>query len=271
MAVQPVPFYSGALYARKTCFVYLPPSYDEDDRKYPVVYLLHGMFGGETDWLLKGDAERTLDRLIASGELRECIVVMPNDGGYGHGTFYVDWYDGTGNFEQYFIHDLMPFIDANFRTKTDPAYRAVAGLSMGGFGAFSLSLRHPRLFGSAASMSGALGMIGQLPSYDFSRSDWARMIGPQRGDYARAHDLAVLSEARLREGNGPALYFDCGKDDYLYQMNLHFKSHLDSIGYAYEWAEFSGEHNWEYWKEHLPDSLRFFEGRFAHADRSASE
>ncbi|PYI50025.1 alpha/beta hydrolase [Paenibacillus flagellatus] len=260
MTVRPVPFFSGALYARKSCFVYLPPSYEQQpDRSYPVVYLLHGMYGSESSWLQNGQAEQTLDRLIATGELRECIVVMPNDGGYGHGTFYLDWYDGSGNYEQYLLYDLLPFIDANFRTIPDRVFRMVGGLSMGGFGAFSLALRHPDVFGAAASLSGALGSASKLPYRDFSRSEWARMIGPQQGDYAKAHDLSLLSARRCQDALRPSLYFDCGRDDYLFALNEQFKRHLDEIGYPYRYAEYDGQHNWEYWTEHLPDMLRFFE------------
>lgn len=262
MAVQPVPFFSGALFARKTCFVYLPPSYNDSNQAYPVLYLLHGMYGGESDWLLKGNAEQTLDKLIADGELRECIVVMPNDGGYGHGTFYIDWFDGTGAFEQNIIYDLIPFIDANFRTIPERAYRMIGGLSMGGFGSFSLALRHPQLFGAAASLSGALGLASQLPYRDYSRSDWARMIGPLHGEYAKAYDLGQTSLQRKQENNTPALYFNCGTSDYLYPLNVSFRAHLNEIGYPYTYEEFDGEHNWAYWTDHLPAALRFFEKCF---------
>ncbi|MDF2722076.1 MAG: putative esterase [Paenibacillus sp.] len=266
MAVHPVPFFSGALFARKSCFVYLPPSYESSEQPYPVVYLLHGMYGSESHWLVKGNAEQTLDRMIADSQLRECIVVMPNDGEYGHGTFYIDWYDGTGNYEQYIMEDLIPFIDANYRTVAARTHRVVGGLSMGGFGAFSLALRHPETFGAAASLSGALGSISKLPYHDYSRSDWARMIGPQQGEYAKRHDLSLLSEKRQAEPDRPALYFDCGKDDPLFQLNMLFRHQLQTIGYPHEYAEFEGAHTWEYWTEHLPDALLFFESWFAEQD-----
>lgn len=268
MAVHAVPFFSGALYARKLCFVYVPPSYEDGSgRSYPVVYLLHGMHGSESHWLNHGGAEATLDRMIASGELRECIVVMPSDGGYGLGTFYIDWYDGTGHFEQYIIYDLLPYIEANYRTAAERSYRVVAGLSMGGFGAFSLTLRHPRLFGAAASLSGALGSAGRLPYADFSRSEWARMIGPQHGDYAKAYDLALLSEALVQDAGRPALYLNCGRDDSLYSLNALFREHLQQIGYGHIYEEFDGVHDWAYWTAHLPDALRFVESFWREGDR----
>lgn len=263
MAVQHVAFFSAALFARKTCAVYLPPGYDAADQRYPVIYLLHGLYGSQLDWVQKGRADETLDRMIQKGSLSESIVVMPSDGEYGHGTFYMDWYDGSGNFEQYIIHDLIPYIDRNFRTIAGRERRMIAGLSMGGFGAFYLALRHPEMFQAAASMSGALGSPAHMDEKQFARSDFPRMVGPAGGPYARERDLYLLASLRASEPLKPVLYFNCGASDYLYPMNQAFRAHLDAIQYSYEYEEFSGDHNWEYWTEHLADSLRFIGSRLA--------
>ncbi|MCR8631824.1 alpha/beta hydrolase [Paenibacillus radicis (ex Xue et al. 2023)] len=266
MTVRPHPFFSGALFARKSCFVYLPEGYEDTDQCYPVIYLLHGMYGSESHWLLKGNAEQTLDRMISTSQLRKSIVVMPNDGEYGLGTFYMDWYDGTGNFEQYFIYDLIPDIDKHYRTIKAAHSRAVCGLSMGGFGAFSLSLRNPGLFGAAASLSGALTSTAYVAER-FSRSDVARMIGPLQGPYAQEYDLQVCASKRVMDEQRPALYFDCGTEDFLYNTNADYHEHLNQIGYAHRYQQFPGEHNWKYWTEHLPDALSFIEDYFASQDK----
>ncbi|MCS7461087.1 esterase family protein [Paenibacillus doosanensis] len=265
MTVRPHPFFSGALYARKLCFVYLPDGYEREERDYPVIYLLHGMFGSEAHWLLKGNAEQTLDRMMAAGSLRRCIVVMPSDGGYGTGTFYMNWYDGSGRFEDYFIYDLVEDIDKQFRTRKEPGGRAVCGLSMGGFGAFSLALRHPQLFGAAASLSGALTSTAAIAAR-YARSDISRMIGPLHGPYAGEYDLQALASRRLKEEGRPALYFNCGTGDELHGMNAAYREHLESIGYSHKYEEYSGEHTWDYWSEHLPDALGFLESYFASCD-----
>lgn len=263
MSLNPVSFFSGALFARKTCFVYLPADYESSVKPYPVVYLLHGMYGTEADWSQKGKAHDTVERMIMENRLDECIVVMPNDGGYGHGTFYLNWYDGTGNFEDYMIFDLIPFIDNHFRTIPDRDARAVCGLSMGGYGAFLLALRHPHLFVAAASLSGALGTFETMPYEEFARSDFSRMLGPKNGPYAKEHDLYALAGLRQEKDFKPALYFDCAKDDYLYHWNIGFKAHLDAVKYPYEYNEFPGEHTWDYWTEHLEDALEFIGSFFA--------
>lgn len=258
MGVRPFPFYSAALIARKTCYVYLPPSYEETDNHYPVIYLLHGMYGGETDWVQKGHVHETAERMMRSGELRESIIVMPSDGGYHQGTFYVDWYDGTGNFEQYFLYDLMPAIEREFRTIPTREARVIGGLSMGGLGSFVLSLRNPEKFGAAASLSGALHPL--VPGREIE--EYSRVIGPIHGPYAQERDVAALSARRVLEPFHPALYFDCGRDDRLFGVNQWFKGHLESIRYPFIYHEFAGEHDWEYWTEHVVDALRFFEKYF---------
>lgn len=265
MSIRHLPFFSGALFSRKTCLVYLPKGYEASEQSYPVIYLLHGMYEGESDWTERGQAEQTLDRLMEGGDLRECIVVMPNDGGYGHGTFYTDWYDGTGNFEQYFIHDLMPSVERSFRTIPSKEARALAGLSMGGFGSVYLALRHPELFGAAASLSGALASADMLPDKEFARSEFPRILGPASGPYARERNIFRLAAERLSEQGQPELYFDCGTDDYLYGINTAFAGHLNQIGYPHQFQSFSGAHNWEYWTEHLEDALRFVNGYFERA------
>jgi putative tributyrin esterase len=258
LSVRPHAFFSGALFARKSCFVYLPEGYEESEQRYPVIYLLHGMYGSESHWLTKGCAEQTLDRLIAEGELSPSIVVMPSDGGYGQGTFYMDWYDGSGNFEQYFIYDLVPEIDKQFRTTAEYRQRVIGGLSMGGFGAFMLALRNPDLFGAAASLSGGLASSVHVAE-SYSRSEITRMIGPVYGPHARAYDPQLVAGLRVKDARRPALYFNCGRNDYLYGMNADYRTHLLNIGYEHTYEEFEGEHNWDYWTRHLPDALKFLQ------------
>lgn len=257
MNIKPVPFFSGALYRRQSCFVALPDRYDEQpERRYPVLYLLHGMHGCESDWWLKGDAPGTVQRLIGEGGLEECIVVMPSDGGHGLGTFYVNWYDGTGNFEDYMVEELLPFVDRTFRTLPDRRYRAIAGLSMGGYGSVTLALKHPELFGCAGSLSGALGDLSRLPADEFRRSSlWAPIFGPQFGTYAVRYNPFRLSEERKADGIAPYLYINCGREDDLFPHNEAFHRHLDAIGYTHDYDVFPGAHTWEYWKARLPEAL----------------
>jgi S-formylglutathione hydrolase FrmB len=134
--------------------VLLPVGYADTTTSYPVLYLLHGTSGGADDWLASGNAEA----LTAPYPM---IVVMP-DGGYRNdgGSWYTNWVDqqtklGASNWEAFHIGELVPWTDDNLRTIANRSARAIAGLSMGGFGSFSYAARHPDMFASAGSFSGA--------------------------------------------------------------------------------------------------------------------
>ena len=134
--------------------VLLPEGYSAGSDRYPVLYLFHGTSGGADDWLDAGHAEAATDPY-------PMIVVMP-DAGYANdgGGWFTNWVDqqtslGASNWETFHVDQLVPWVDANLRTIADRSERAIAGLSQGGFGSFSYAARHPDLFSSAASFSGA--------------------------------------------------------------------------------------------------------------------
>jgi S-formylglutathione hydrolase len=150
----------------RTVYVYLPSSYDHaPHRRYPVLYLLHGMTSHPSEWLdgsYQGfDLARAMDSLALSGAA-EFLVVMPHaDNAYG-GTFYVDS-PAFGGWERFVVQELVPFVDGRYRTRPERLARGVAGQSMGGFGALYLAGRHPETFGSVYALSPCcLGFVGEL-------------------------------------------------------------------------------------------------------------
>lgn len=263
MTTQPMPvtFYSPVLERRLTFYVFLPPGYENSERHFPSIYLLHGRFGSEIDWPYKGSAYETISRLMTTGKLQEAVVIMPSDGGFSQGTYYTNWEDGSGQFEQYFIQDLIPFAESQYRINADRSARAIGGLSMGGFGSLYFALKHPDKFAAAASMSGALGMFPMKsnlhlgPGWDLEMLE--RVVGPLDEPAALERNLAHLAARAAKGEKPPALYFDCGTEDFLYESNLWFKDQLDKHNYPYTYQEFSGAHTWEYWSEHLADVLLF--------------
>lgn len=268
MQLFPVTFESGALNRRLTYYVFLPPGYErEKERRYPVLYLLHGRYDSETAWPYKGSAHQTLQQMMDAGELAEMVVIMPSDGGYDRGTYYMNWYNGDGRFEDYFLFDLIPHVDRTYRTLADREHRMIAGLSMGGYGSLLLSLRNPHLFGAAGSMSGALGMMPSVENLhlapDWTHMEIVRLAGPLNGPYAREHNLAWLAERAVSQGLYPAVYFDCGREDFLYEANQWLKGQWEASGFPFTYQEFPGVHSWEYWTEHLKDVLRFMNGYLA--------
>ena len=135
--------------AEQEVAVYVPPGYDESrDKRYPVLYLLHGIGGGFTDWTRHWDIRGAMDAVVRSTQ-QPFIVVMPNGGNRLGGGFYLDS-PVSGKWETYLLTELVPRIERDFRTT---AMRGIAGHSMGGFGALRLAMRHPEIFSSVYAMS----------------------------------------------------------------------------------------------------------------------
>src|SRR5882672_4068109 len=129
--------------------LYLPPDYESSKRNYPVVYLLHGFTDNDNGWLQFGEVNRYADNAINSGEIPPMIIAMP-DGGV---TWYLNNYDGSVRYEDFFIQEFIPFIDATYRTRPLKEYRGIAGLSMGGYGSLLNSLKHPDMFAACSALS----------------------------------------------------------------------------------------------------------------------
>lgn len=239
---------------RRDVRVYLPPSYFRPEaaaRRYPVVYLLHGWPGSDGNWFRWGHASETADAMIARGEIPEIMLVCPD--GAGRGLFgrslYINSYDGRDRMEDFLTRDLVRWADSTFRTRPDPAARAIVGLSDGGTGAFNAAFRHPDVFGACGSLSGEFVLEKE--------HGMGGVIGPEPG------------ATRLLEANSPALYaggmvpilrrltlyFDCGSGDESVGDDRDFHGLLIRLGVPHTFREFPGTHTWGYWREHLRDAL----------------
>lgn len=249
MAVHDVPhgevravwYDSPTLGAKRRMMIYLPPGYDEGRQKYPVLYLLHGTGGDETVWLEQGHAAQILDNLIASGKAEPMIVVMPNGhtdtpAAPGMGpdnneqpTFaHKQWMEGT--FEQSF-NDIVNWVDKNYRTRASKRYRAIAGLSMGGYHSLYISANQPDDFAYVGLFSAAIGRMdkGQSKIYD---------------------DLEAKLVAQFRQR--PRLYWiGIGSDDFLYKDNEAFRAMLDKNRLRYTYHESGAGHEWANWRDYL--------------------
>jgi enterochelin esterase-like enzyme len=152
--VSQVLFPSSSTNSMRRAFVYTPPMYDKNKKeKYPVLYLQHGWGEDETAWSRQGHANLIMDNLIADGKIKPFIIVMTygmtNDIKFGGlGSFTAE------EFEKVLVDELVPYIDANFRTKAVKKYRAMAGLSMGGMETKLITLRRPEVFGAYGLLSG---------------------------------------------------------------------------------------------------------------------
>jgi S-formylglutathione hydrolase FrmB len=245
--------------------VLLPARYDSTRTSgYPVLYLLHGGFASYRDWTDRTDVAELTRGL-------DLIVVMPDGGSDG---WYSDWADGSSQWESYHTGVLVRFVDATFNTAGD-GHRAVAGSSMGGFGAMKYAARHPGLFQAAAAFSGAVDMRYGAPAtgpvYEaltVPDGVWGDPIAHE--DTWRANNPADLAASLagttllLATGNGvPGGHYtpDCEPfctwiENLIWQMNLSFGRALDQATVPHTDLFYGpGEHDWPYWRDDLAWAL----------------
>ena len=243
--------------------VYVPPDYASSTRRYPVVYLLHGYTDDESGWIQFGEVGGAADRAIAAGELPPMIIVMP-DGGV---AWYMNDAAGQVRWEDMFVQEFIPHIDATYRTRPQREFRGVAGLSMGGWGTLVHSLRHPDLFAAGAAFSAAVWNDDQVAG--MKQEDWDKLFGPLFGaaglagqdrltPHFRRHnplDLAkTLPEETLKKVR---LYIDCGDDDFLIGGNCALHLALAERKIPHEFRVRDGGHTWSYWRTGIVDGLKF--------------
>jgi S-formylglutathione hydrolase FrmB len=285
----------------KRYVVYLPAGYDAGGRRFPVIYQLHGLGGHEGNWSKQGKLAEAADRIALAA-----IVVMPD----GDTSFYANsvtpvdhdacltrgnpFSGGTPEdpasycvkqprYEDYIVRDLVAHVDATYRTIPERRARGIGGLSMGGFGALMLAMRHRDLFVSAASHSGVDTLLYAGPRpYEKGKvvlvddvTQWGRSVGPigtlVRGIFGddvanwRAHDPAVLAGS-LSDGD-LAIYLDYGTEDrfalddgarYLHEV-------LEARGVTHTFVLEPGGHDFAFWTTRIDDSLAFHAAAFAAA------
>ena len=220
--------------------IYLPPDYFSSDRRYPVLYMLHGAGGNYTEWSDSFLPERA-DELIRVGEIQPLIIVMP-DG--GERSYFANLTDGP-RWGDYLAYEVVPFIDAMYRTVPTRASRAIGGLSSGGLGALQLALNHPDLFGVVGGHSPSVRLEPEPALWYLSGQNF--------------YEQNPLWLAQNRPWpDGLRVWLDVGTDDW-WRPNVEVLHDLfQAQGHPVAWQEFPGTHEAEYWIAHVPDYLRFY-------------
>ena len=241
MAFCSVQFFGESIQKASGMHVILP----EGEGPFGALYLLHGLSDDHTIWHRRTSIERYVAEL-------PLIVVMPD----GHRSFYCnDPRPGGCAYEDHIVADVVGFVDRTFPTVAEPAARAIGGLSMGGYGSMMLALRHPEVFSVVGAHSSAFYFAHEpIPERDAVNAFAAAL---PKGKY----DCFALAEALKKSGGELAIRFDCGTDDFLLEANRGFHAHLDALGIDHEYAEYPGGHTWDYWDEHVRQTLAFVAGR----------
>lgn len=241
--------------------VYLPAGYESSERYYPVLYLLHGAGDNHASWEQFGEVSHIADKAIADGSATAMVIVMP-DAHEGYFNELCDSWKG----ESFFFEELIPFIEKNYRVRTERQYRAVCGLSMGGGAAIGYALRHPEMFAASCSLSAAPGPkdYEEYINRAYNRIGKAKIDKlPQKTldeNYVETNlieKFKSLDGTSLEEVKKVRWYFDCGDDDHLSIRLGGIREAIDAQKIPHEWRVRDGRHNWQYWREALPEVLHF--------------
>jgi enterochelin esterase-like enzyme len=248
---------STGLKAERRMIVYTPPGYEKSTAKYPVMYLVHGGGGDETQWTILGDTHVIMDNLIAAGKIKPMIVVMPNanwndlaalDAGgvratagppgaggappAGGGTNY-------DRAEQEIVGDIIPFVEKYYRALTGRDNRAITGLSMGGGVAINVGLKRLDTFAYVGEFSA--GIFGGVGAGAYGQFDIEK-ISP-----------GFLKDPAATNKKLKVLYFACGTEDPRMPFQTKMVEELRSKGITLTFKGFPGEHEWRVWRYSLAD------------------
>jgi S-formylglutathione hydrolase FrmB len=240
--------------------LYLPPSYENSSSRYPVLYFLHGLNENEMRWSTRGRTDLILDRMIAEGKIGEFIVAIP----FGSSSFYTNTRDGREPWEDVIVKEFVSTIESSYRVHATRQTRGISGISMGGYGALKIAMKHPDIFGSVSAHSAVL--IENLNSANVSGYRAQMFTALFDRIYAISQDLTYWDQnnplvlarnpQRLK---GLKIYLDCGtEDEYGFHVGTRlFGEILSKASYSHEVHLYPGNHGWDYASQHTPRSLQF--------------
>lgn len=255
--------YSQKLSTVQKYNVYLPAGYREANI-YPVIYLLHGLWGCYKDWVEMGQMTRVADLLMASGECVPAVIVMPNAGDadaihYQCGYFNVEGWP----YEDHFFQELLPEVERKYHCGGSKGQRAVMGLSMGGGGTIVYAQRHPELFSSAYGMSAWLEMKGRASRGAELENSKIAITDRSVEEHSALDFIDAADDATLEKLKTVKWYLDCGDDDFLLQQSEGLHQKMKARGLRGELRVRDGAHTWEYWHTALYQSLPFASRNFS--------
>lgn len=232
--------------------VILPADYNSSRvTRYPVLYLLHGLGGHYSDWT-------TRTNVADYAAQYHLIIVTPE----GNDSWYIDSAGvPTDKYESYILNELIPDVDARYRTIQSRYGRAIAGLSMGGYGALKFGLKYPGQFAFAGSMSGAFGVTRATEKERGAGWEkFLKLFGPLDSPVRKANDLFELTRelSATRLASLPYFYFDCGTEDspHIFNLNRELSDLFAQKKIPHEYRELPGDHSWAYWDQQVQEVLK---------------
>lgn len=231
--------------------IYLPESYSQNnDRRYPVCYLLHGGNCSCTDWDTYGNVSVLADSLIKNGEMKEMILVCPE----GNKNNMI-WFNAPHwRYEDFFFDEFMPYIENTYRIDANKEKRFIAGYSMGGGASVVYGLRHPEMFAAVYSMSGYLRRQYLAFLEGDSSAEWRQQLIE---DHNPIRTVGTAKENEVSRWTTVKWFIDCGDKDFTYEANIDLIQAFRDKGIEYELRVFGGGHDWNYWKPSLIRMLKY--------------
>jgi S-formylglutathione hydrolase FrmB len=247
--VDTIATYSDVMQKTIPAIVITPDTYSSN-KKYPVVYLLHGYSGDYTSWINIGGEyfRKTVDT--------EEIIIVSADGGFS--SWYYDHpADKNWQYETYISSELIRWIDRHYSTIQSPKGRGITGLSMGGHGALFLAFKHPDVFAIAGSMSGGVDIRPFPLNWDLSKRLGSYAENPENWD-----KNTVINLTYLLTPNTLKLIIDCGTEDFFYLVNRNLHQKLLENNIPHDFISRPGKHDSAYWRNAVKYQLLFMVNHF---------
>jgi len=250
--VHTIKVHSEALGEDRNVNVLLPLDYGTSTARYPVLYLLHGYGDDQSAWSY-------MTNLSGYASKRQIIIVMPD----GSKSFYINSAgDPKAKFEDFISKELIAYTDGHYRTIPLPRARAIAGLSMGGYGAVYLGLKYPGRYSAVGSFSGALSLSRELPANTARAKEFTTLFGTPGSEEAKERDPFLLLD-KLTPAQTPLIYIACGGEDGLVKGNREFVSQMALKKIPYEYREISPRaHTWDFWDDQIRIFLSILDQRW---------
>lgn len=234
---------SNALKKRADISIFKPKGYDN---YAGIVILLHGVYGSHWAWTLCGNVHETTQKLVDEKTIKPMILVMPSDGLFGDGSGYLP--HKTENYEAWIIEDVLQVIEEQIQEVNSETPIFITGLSMGGYGAMRLAAKYPEKFKAFSGLS-SITHFDQMEIFVSNFADLKDKTLEKDG----VIDWLTLNKEKL-----PPFRFDCGSDDVLIEYNRKLHLELTKSNIQHTYIEYPGSHTWEYWSQHIEDTLQFF-------------
>jgi S-formylglutathione hydrolase FrmB len=246
-SVDTVNIYSQAMNKARKCVVIVPDH--KQGQLFPTLYLLHGYSGNYSDWIKK------VPEIKKYADQYSIMIVCP-DGDFS--SWYFDSpVDSCMRYQTYIAREVPAFIEAHYPAQRKRTSRAITGLSMGGHGGLFLGFRHADFFGACGSMSGGVDLNSSK-----TRFDVAKRIGDSVNNAANWENYSVIHIIEYYPNDSIAVIFDCGVDDFFYDINKNLHEKMLQLHIPHDYIERPGKHTWEYWSNALPYQLLYFRNYF---------